>query len=96
MDNTDDMNDMENKRVYCQSCGIPLKNPVEFGTTAAGLRSKEYCIRCFQNGEFIEPDISLDDMVEKVASRMGSEVEISKEQAENIAKTLIPRLKRWL
>lgn len=40
----------------CQSCGMPLSKPEDFGTNADGSESKEYCGFCFQNGRFTEAE----------------------------------------
>ena len=41
----------------CQSCGMPLEKPDDFGTEANGFRINDYCHYCFQNGTFTEPNI---------------------------------------
>ena len=78
----------------CQSCGRPLRNEGEFGTNADGSRSRDYCRYCFVQGRFIEPDITIGQMVEKiagVASRMG----MSEKDARTLARKNLPELKRW-
>ena len=37
---------------FCQSCGMPLRTPEVHGTCAAGEKSEDYCIYCYQNGAF--------------------------------------------
>ncbi len=49
---------------FCQSCGMPFKD-VEKGTEKNGSDSKKYCSLCYKNGEFIEKDITFDQMLEK-------------------------------
>jgi len=39
----------------CQSCGMPMEKPEDFGTNAGGAPSEEFCSMCFQNGSFTEP-----------------------------------------
>ena len=55
---------------FCQSCGMPMQKDEDFGTNADGSKNEEYCKFCFVNGEFTEPDITMDQMIEKVVGIM--------------------------
>ncbi|MFQ5427680.1 MAG: zinc ribbon domain-containing protein [Thermodesulfobacteriota bacterium] len=79
----------------CQSCGVNIKKPTEFGTTATKVIDVNYCRYCLWNGEFTEPDITMEEMIEKVAKTMIKTKRVSPEQAEEMARKLIPTLKRW-
>ncbi len=79
----------------CQSCGIPVKHPSEFGTTATGVIDTKYCGYCLQKGEFTEPDITLEEMIEKVAKTLAEKERIDAEQARVKVGSLLPGLKRW-
>lgn len=47
----------------CQSCGMPLKKDVKKGgTNKDGTKSKTYCSHCYNDGVFIDQDITLDEM----------------------------------
>ena len=47
----------------CQSCGMPLKkDPNGGGTEKDGSKSKKYCSYCYENGEFTNPDITVEEM----------------------------------
>ncbi len=47
----------------CQSCGMPLNKDVNGGgTNADGTKSNEYCSLCFNNGAFLHPDFSVEEM----------------------------------
>jgi hypothetical protein len=57
----------------CQSCGMPLNigTPMDktfLGTAADGAAVAEYCKFCYQNGAFVEPALTLSDMVQKSVS----------------------------
>jgi hypothetical protein len=55
----------------CQSCGMPLKRDEHRGGTEAdGSRSAMYCSHCYQNGRFVLPDISAEQMQARVAEKM--------------------------
>ncbi len=79
----------------CQSCGAEIKNRFEFGTTATGVIDVNYCKFCFWKGEFTEPDITMEQMIEKVAASMAEKKRMPIERAKILASELIPTLKRW-
>lgn len=53
------------KITYCGSCGKPMKNQKDFGTENNGTVSDKFCDLCYQNGSWIDPDISFDEFYEK-------------------------------
>ena len=82
------------KGPYCQSCGMPLsKDKGGGGTEADGRKSLEYCSNCYQNGQFTQPDITLEQMIVRVKERM-KEMHIPGFLAGFFTKD-IPKLKRW-
>ena len=38
---------MEDKK-FCQSCGMPMEKPEDFGTSNDGGRNEEYCCYCYK------------------------------------------------
>lgn len=40
------------------------------GTNADGSKSGMYCSHCYQNGKFTLPDLTLEDMKERVKGKM--------------------------
>ena len=82
------------KGPFCQSCGMPMsKDEAGGGTNKDGSKTQEYCSKCYQNGAFTEPDITADQMIEKVRGKM---------QAMHFPGFMtnyfvrdIPKLKRW-
>jgi len=84
------------EKVYknCQSCGMHLKkSPNGGGTNADGTISKVYCGYCFENGKFIHPDWSVNQMQEFVKNKM-KEMGFPGFLARFFTKR-IPKLKRW-
>lgn len=79
----------------CQSCGMPMSRSEDFGTNAVGGTSREYCKFCFRNGRFTEPDITMQQMIEKAAGFMVTLEKMPEAEAKRMAKTFIPELKRW-
>ena len=57
----------------CQSCGMPMKKDDKGGGTHAdGSRSETYCSKCYDNGAFREPDITILEMQNKVREKISS------------------------
>jgi len=49
---------MEQSYKNCQSCGMPMKRDEKGGgSNADGTKSMMYCSHCYQNGQFVLPDI---------------------------------------
>lgn len=47
----------------CQSCAMPLKkDPKGGGTEKDGSKSVKYCSFCYQNGAFVQPDMTAKEM----------------------------------
>ena len=49
----------------CRSCGMPMKkDPKGGGTNADGSTNGTYCSLCYENGAFLAPDFSVEEMQE--------------------------------
>ncbi|HEY6062878.1 MAG TPA: zinc ribbon domain-containing protein [Chitinophagaceae bacterium] len=83
---------MENRN-FCQSCSMPLDKPELAGTEKDGSKSKEYCVYCYQNGAFLNPGMTLNEMKNLVKEQM----EKRKMDASIINRAVngLPDLKRW-
>ena len=82
------------KGPYCQSCGMPMsKDKKGGGTRADGSRSAEFCSHCFVAGKFTDPDLTAEQMVEKVQANM-RKIHVPGFLARRFTKD-IPSLKRW-
>lgn len=83
-------------KVYknCQSCAMPLnKDPKKGGTNADGSTSTMYCSYCYENGKFLQPNISVTEMQEFVKGKM-KEMGFPGFLAGFFTKG-IPKLERW-
>lgn len=78
---------------FCQSCSMPMQKPEDFGTNPDGSKNEEYCNYCFQNGEFTDPNMTVDQMV-KLCDGILRKMNVPEPQIEQI-KQFIPMLKRW-
>lgn len=79
----------------CQSCGITIMSKEEFGKEKNGVLKVDYCRYCYDKGTFIEPEITFERMVEKVAAAMKTNRNVSDEAARESATRLLTGLKRW-
>ena len=78
----------------CQSCGIPMVKPEDFGTNADGSPNSEYCRYCFQNGEFTAK-MELPEYIEMQIKIAVDKLGMSEDKAREMAENKIPNLKRW-
>jgi hypothetical protein len=74
---------------------MPIRKSEDFGTTATGAKNLDYCWYCFRKGQFLEPDITKEQMIEKVADALKDSQKMPPEKAKAYAEGLIPTLKRW-
>ena len=80
----------------CQSCGMPLSAEFgNYGTDEAGVAVSEYCMFCFKEGAFTNPDQTVDEMIASSIENMTGDIGMPVEQATQLAKNVIPSLKRW-
>jgi len=55
----------------CQSCGMPMaKDELGGGTEKSGDKSMKYCSHCYMNGEYTLPDITMEEMTERVKQKI--------------------------
>ncbi|SET08508.1 Putative zinc ribbon domain-containing protein [Methanococcoides vulcani] len=81
--------------VFCQSCGMPFGKDEDFGTNVDRSKSEEYCNYCYQNGEFTQPDITLEEMIDLCSKAMDEYGIMPLEEAKKLSQQNIPKLKRW-
>ena len=85
------------KYKYCQSCAMPLNkdpNGVGGGLNADGEPSNMYCSYCYEDGEFLQPEISAEEMqafVKEKLKEMGGFMRLF----AGVFSKRIPKLERW-
>ncbi len=58
------------KTTFCQSCGIKLERDAKYITlTEDQKKTTEYCSACYIDGEFVEPNLTLEQMKTKISKR---------------------------
>ncbi|MBX9781718.1 MAG: zinc ribbon domain-containing protein [Chitinophagaceae bacterium] len=77
----------------CQSCSMPLDKPELLGTEKDGKKNNEYCVYCYQNGAFTNPNITLAEM--KILVKQQMEKMKMEQSVINRAVDSLPGLKRW-
>ena len=70
------------------------KDPKGSGTNADGQPSHKYCSFCYENGEFLQPDITAEEMQAFVKSKLKEMGGFMKLFAGFFTKR-IPKLERW-
>lgn len=78
----------------CQSCGMPIKTVSDFGTYEDGSYNSNYCHFCYKDGKFTDAGISLEDKMAKNV-KMAIKMGMTKQKAEDLATSTLPKLKRW-
>ncbi|MDD3621139.1 MAG: zinc ribbon domain-containing protein [Methanofollis sp.] len=80
---------------FCQSCGMPMKSPEEHGTEKDGSPSADYCTYCYQQGLFVDPAITMEEMAEFCAKAMAEMEVMPYPEAKDLMDSFLPMLKRW-
>ena len=78
----------------CQSCNMEIFEDSDFGTEANETLSVEYCTHCYQEGAFVDPDLTVDQMSAIVSDFIEAD-NVTMAEAKAISKALLSRLKRW-
>lgn len=78
----------------CQSCGMPMATEELMGNNTDGTKNHEYCIYCYPNGAFNNPNETFEEMVETCVPFMMKEG-YTEEKARNFLNEQLKGLKRW-
>lgn len=85
---------MEKTYKNCQSCGMPLKRDEKGGgTNADGSKSIRFCSKCYEQGIFIQPEMTVVQMQTLVKGKL-KEFGFPGIIAGLFTKN-IPKLERW-
>jgi len=80
---------------FCQSCSMPLTKPEDFGTTAEGWRQNDYCVYCYEGGQFTQPDMTLQQMIDFCVPLTAQAAGMSEADARALLERTLPHTKRW-
>ncbi len=81
------------KKQFCQSCSMPLDGKCN-GTEKDGSLSRKYCIMCYKDGKFIDPDMTLARMT-KIVDTVLKEEKGWGPIRRWFARGMLPKLERW-
>lgn len=85
---------MQNNYKNCQSYGMPLNRDEKGGVAEANKKiSSMYCSHCYEDGKFTLPNITVDEMKERVINKM-IEMKFPKFIARIFTRN-IHKLERW-
>ena len=77
-----------------QSCGMPLRRDEKGGgTNADGSKSVMYCSHCYEGGKFTLPDITAEEMKQRVKGKL-KEIGVPSVAGWFFTRG-IPKLERW-
>ncbi|MBA3925505.1 zinc ribbon domain-containing protein [Listeria rustica] len=86
------------KTPQCQSCGMPMDKPELFGTEKDGTRSEKYCLKCYEMGQWKNPDATFDEFYE-ISLKGFQESDMSKVGKfflnKMYTKKFLKKLERW-
>jgi hypothetical protein len=74
---------------------MPLGAPGYYGSEADGSENKEYCTFCYQNGAFMQPEQTLEGMVDASVRYMTATLKFEEAKARELSMQVLPGLKRW-
>ncbi len=78
----------------CQSCAMPMNEDNLLGSNADGSKNQDYCVHCYQNGQFMHPNETMEQMIETCVPFMVKEG-WDEDKARTEMQNLLPKLKRW-
>lgn len=87
------MSPQESRGPFCQSCHMPLTRPEEFGSDECGYRVDDYCRHCYIGGAFTDPDVTLEQVMDRCVSIMARRNIIPEAKAGDVLHRVMPRMK---
>jgi hypothetical protein len=74
---------------------MPLGKPEDFGTDRSGYRVNDYCRDCYQDGAFTDPEVSMEEMLNRCVAIMADRGIMPETKARALLTEVMPRLRRW-
>lgn len=86
---------MENQKL-CQSCGMPMSMNEGIVKNKDGSLNEEYCSYCYQDGSFVAPKMTMEEMIQACAEYSEHwEPKVTRDEAVAQMREFFPTLKRW-
>lgn len=51
---------------YCQSCGKKFNSITKHSKNSDGTKNYAFCYSCYSNGQFVEPDLTLEELIKRI------------------------------
>ena len=83
-----------NEVSLCQSCGIVMRRSAELGTDRGGRTVRNYCCDCFRDGEFTEPNLTMEELVARAVHGRWMR-EVDELAFKSAVRGLLANLERW-
>lgn len=74
---------------------MPMRKEEDFGTSADGSHTGEYCQFCFRGGQFTDPSLTLQQQIENLVDIAVTQMHMAEEDAREMAYNTLPSLRRW-
>lgn len=89
---------MDEKKRYCESCGMMLEDAGVMGTNSDGSVNEEYCVYCYKNGAYTA-EVTMEEMIEISLEHMremyAQDPAFNEREALEMMNGFFPKLKRW-
>ena len=57
--------------------------------------SSDYCIHCFSEGDFVIPNLTLEQQIQRLTDIAVEKMGMDRSKAQQMAESTLPQLKRW-
>ena len=74
---------------------MPIFSEKDTGTEKDCSLSDVYCTYCYQNGRFVEDQLTYEDMIKKYSPMISAHLKIPQDKAEKMVRAFTSNLKRW-
>lgn len=79
----------------CQSCGMELHDRRFWGTDKGNAPVSTFCIICFKDGKFTEPNLTMEEMGWRIHRLLVQKGGLAAREASSMIDGILPKLKRW-
>jgi len=74
---------------------MPMDKPEDFGTNADGSKNKDYCCYCYENGSFLYPEATMEQVIESCIPHVVPDIFADEATAKEAMNEHFPTLKCW-
>ena len=74
---------------------MPMGAEGPWGTEKDGSKSEYYCEYCYKDGEFVQPNMTMEEMIDFCVPFMTKDTQMDEKTARGMLNEAMPKLKRW-